>query len=131
SNVFLYTIPAAPLLQCRWCLKSFERSRNPVRIRPNAGAKLGKKLRRVVEIIQRNHLDGTVHVAVRDPDQTGGHSIPAELHDVGIGPGGPGGAADLDIDSASMGRLNEPLVHPRIDIGAAKDCRSLAEPDIA
>src|SRR5207302_30111 len=83
--------------------------RRPVDLRRDGGAELGQQVGGAVEVVERDHLDGAVHVAVRDADQAGGDAVTAQLHDVGVGAGGAGGAADLHGDLVLAGGLLQPV----------------------
>ena len=59
----------------------------------DAGDERGEQVGGLVEVLERDHLDRAVHVAIGDAHQPGGDAGAGELDGVGVGPGAAAEAA--------------------------------------
>ena len=72
----------------------------------------GQQVGGAVDVVQRNHLDRAVHVAVGNADQSRGHAGAADLDGVGVGAGGFRRGGQLIGDLAAVGGLDRAARRP-------------------
>ena len=83
--------------------------RREIGVRFDAQGELGQQIGRLVDVVERDHFDGAVHVAVGDADEAGRHAAAGELDGVGVGAGAAAAGAPLDGDLGRLGRRAEPI----------------------
>ena len=64
----------------------------------DAEGELGQQVGGLVDVVERDHLDRAVHVAVGDADEAGRDAAAGELDRVGVGAGAAAARAPLDGD---------------------------------
>src|SRR5579871_2999380 len=85
----------------------------------------------MVEVVEMNHLDRTVHVAIGNAHKSRSDTFSCQLNGVSIRSSSAGRAAHLDRNLALFGRFLQSLQHARIDIRATEQYRTVAQSDIA
>src|SRR5659263_762719 len=113
------------------------RSSRGTALRGEVGARLQpqherrQELRRVLDVDEREHLGGRVHVAERDAHERCSLAAARELDGVCVGTGAPGRTLDLIRDALGLGGLDEQREDLRVDVSAAREARSAAALDLA
>ncbi len=100
--------------------------RNEAHFVVDPGDGFGNQSGGVVQVFQVADLDLCVHVAIRQADERGRDTAPADLDGVGIRTGGPGRRAELVGDLLLLGGVEQEVAENRIDVGSAFDDRAVA-----
>ena len=79
------------------------------------------QLRRVLDVVELDHLDRRVHVAQRDRDDAGRDAAARDVERVGVGARVARGGADGERDALGLARLVQQLEDLRVERRAARD----------
>ena len=76
----------------------------------------------MIDVVERNHFDGAVHVAIRDADERRGHAGAADLDRIGVGRRGAGRLPQLIGNLVFVGRVR-PAARPPCGSCSGRDRR--------
>src|SRR5690606_24777532 len=92
-----------------------------------AGDELGGQPRRAADVLQRDDLDGCVHVADGDADDRGGHAVPADLDGPGLRAGTARHWLRVQVDLQRLRLLADQVEQARVRVRADDKRRTPAE----
>ena len=84
----------------------------------------------MIDVVERDHFDRAVHVAVGYAHQTGRHAGPRDLDGVGVSARAPSLGAELTRDVLFVRHLDKPLDDLGVHVGSAIDHRPFAQGDV-
>jgi len=96
-----------------------------------SGQKFRQKFDACLQILQGNHLNRCVHIAVGDADESCGRPAAAKLNRVGISAGSAGLCRNLSRDFVGFGGFEEVFFEDGVDIRASMKDGAFAEGDLA
>src|SRR6187549_3686676 len=91
----------------------------------------GDEVGGAVDVVEGDHFDGGVHVAVGDGDKAGGDAGAGDLQGIAVVGLGAAAGGELVRDFVLLGEGQQPFDDDGVHVGAADDDGAAAEVDFA